>query len=98
MESLSSSFDNYFSLGELTVMESWIIDPFKLNVDKFPDNESNKQDLIDLKESQNMKMGFESMVLQNVWSAGLKTYPKLSETRIEKRCVRRSKLAYREKI
>ena len=65
MEFLSATFDNYFSPGELNAMESWIIDPFKFNVDKLPDDESYKEDLIDLKESPNLKMEFESMVLQN---------------------------------
>ena len=60
-------------------MESWIIDPFKFIVDKLPDGESYKEGLIDLKESRNMKMKFELMVLENFWSAGLETYPKLAE-------------------
>ena len=69
MESLSTSFDNYFSPGELNVMETWIIDPLKFNVDKLPDDESYKEDLIDLKESQSMKMEFELMVLNTVYTA-----------------------------
>ena len=51
IESLNASFDNCFSPGELNVMESWIIDPFKFNVEKLPDDESYKEDSIDLKES-----------------------------------------------
>ena len=54
MESLSASFDNYFSPGELKVMEAWIIDPFKFGVDKLPDDESYKEYLIALKESRNI--------------------------------------------
>ena len=77
---LRASFNNYFSPGELNVMETWIIDPFKFNVDiTLPDNESYKEDLIDLKESRNMKTEFESMVLDNFWSIQLETYPKLAE-------------------
>ena len=64
MESLSASFDNYFSPNALNVMESWIIDPFTFNADKLPDDESCKEDLIDSKESRNMKMKCESMVLE----------------------------------
>ena len=64
MEFLSASFDNYFSPGELNVMRSWIVDPLSFNVDKLPDDESCKEDLIDLKESRNMKIEFESMVLE----------------------------------
>ena len=79
MKTLSASFNNYFSPGELNVMETWIIDPFKFNVDTLPDDESYKEDLIDLKESRNMKMEFESMVLDNFWSIQLETYPKLAE-------------------
>ena len=33
MESLNTSFDNYFSSSELNVMETWIINPFKGNLD-----------------------------------------------------------------
>ena len=79
MKTLSASFNNYFSPGELNVMKTWIIDPFKFNVDTLPDDESYKEDLIDLKESRNMKMEFESMVLDNFWSIQLETYPKLAE-------------------
>ena len=79
MESLSASFDNYFSPDEWNVMESWIIGLYKFNVDKLPDDKSYKEDLIDLKESRNMKMEFELMVLENFQSAGLETYPKLAE-------------------
>ena len=60
-------------------MESWIIDPFKFNIDTLPDGESYKEDLIDLKESRSMKMEFDSMVLENFWSVGLETYLKLAE-------------------
>ena len=80
MESLSASFDSYFSSSELNVMETWIIiDSFKFNVDKLLDDENYKEDLIDLKENQNMKMKFESIVLDNFCSKGLETYPKLAE-------------------
>ena len=57
MESLSASFDNYFSSVKLNVMNSLIINPFKFNVGKLPDEESYKEDLINLKESHNMKNG-----------------------------------------
>ena len=77
MESLKESFDNYFSPGELNIMKSWIINPFKFNVGKVPDDKSYKENLINLKESRNMKMEFESIVLEIFLSAGLKTYPKL---------------------
>ena len=63
IESLSASFENCFSSGELNVMESYIIDPFKFNVDKLSDDESYKEDLINLKETRNMKIEFEPMVL-----------------------------------
>ena len=46
IKSLSASFDNYFSPGELNVMECWIINLFKFNVDKLPDDESYKENLI----------------------------------------------------
>ena len=38
MESHSEFFDSYFSPSELNVMENWIIDLFKFNVDKLPDD------------------------------------------------------------
>ena len=60
-------------------MESWIINLFKFNVDKLPDDASNKEDLINLKEIGNMKMKFESMVLENFGSKRLETYSKLAE-------------------
>ena len=68
MKTLSTSFNNYFSPGELNVMETWIIDPFKFNVDTLPDDESYKEDLIDLKESRNMKMEFRNMKIFGVYN------------------------------
>ena len=56
-----------------------VIDPFELNEDKLPDDESYKEDLIDLKESRNMKIEFEPMALENFQSAGLETNPKLAK-------------------
>ena len=79
MKTLSASFNNYFSPGKLNVMETCMINPFKFNVDTLPDDKSYKEDLIDLKESRNMKMEFESMVLDNFWSIQLETYPKLTK-------------------
>ena len=79
MEFPSPSFDKYFSSGEWNIIESWTIDPFTFNVDKLPNDESCKKDLIDLKESRNMKMEFESVVLEKFWSAELKTYLKLAQ-------------------
>ena len=38
MESLSAFFDNYFSPGESNVMETYIMDPYKFNVDKLQKN------------------------------------------------------------
>ena len=60
VKTLSAFFNYYFSLGKLNAMKTWIIDPFKFNVDTLPDDESYKMDLIDLKESRNMKIEFES--------------------------------------
>ena len=79
LKTLSASFNNYFSPDELNIMETWIIDPFKFNKDTFSDDESYTEDLIDLKESRNKKMEFESMILDNFWSIQLETYPKLAE-------------------
>ena len=40
-------------------MKSWIIDPFKFNVDKLSDDESYKEDFNNLKKSRNIKTEFQ---------------------------------------
>ena len=40
---LQASFDGYFSTGELSVSEQWIIDPFFFNGDQMPDGDDLKK-------------------------------------------------------
>ena len=39
LKTLSASFNNHFSAGELNIMETWIINLFKFCEDTFPDDE-----------------------------------------------------------
>jgi len=49
---LQASLDGYFSAGELSVSEQWIIDPFLFNADQMSDGDVLKEDLIDLKQTK----------------------------------------------
>ena len=76
---LQASLDRYFSAGELSVSEQWTIDPFLFNVDQMSDGDVLKEDLIDLKENQAMKLLFDTTKLESFWCSNMESYRKLSE-------------------
>jgi len=80
---LQASFDGYFSAGELSVSEQWIIDSFLFNADQMSDGDVLKEDLIDLKENQAMKLLFDATKLQ---SFGVQTW-KVTWNWVQKPCL-----------
>ncbi len=64
---LKVSFEGYFSAGELNISEQWIINPFIFHIDQMTDDDDLKEDLIDLKENQAMKLQFDANDFDNFW-------------------------------
>ena len=52
LDGLMTSFDGYFSHGDLNVVSGWIRDPFLFNLDFIEDEDMVKDELIELKENQ----------------------------------------------
>ena len=74
-----TSFDGYFSHGNLNVASGWIRDPFLFNLDSIEDEEMAKDELIELKENQKVKMELDSMELTTFWCHQLNVFPILAE-------------------
>jgi len=60
-------------------MEGWIVDPFRFEVGQLPDDEIFKEELIEFRTNRDMKMEFESKVLQKSCKTGFETYRNLAE-------------------
>lgn len=79
LEILSKSFDGYFKIGELEISEEWIINPYSFNLNHMSDDESLKDELIELCMDRFLKMQFESKTLEEYWCCSMNMFPKLSE-------------------
>lgn len=80
---LSQSFQEYFQHGEVSVSQGWMQDPFVFNLDSMDDNGEMKEDLVEMKASNKIKMEFDSMQLDTFWCAQLNTFPQLAESTLE---------------
>ena len=74
-----TSFDGYFPNGDLNVRDGCIRDPFLFNLDLIEDGDMAKDELIELKENQKVKMVFDSMELTTFWCHQLKVFLLLTE-------------------
>ena len=74
-----TSFDGYFQNEALNVRDGWIRDPFLFNLDSIEDRDMAKDELIELKRNQKVKMEFDSMELTTFWCHQLKVFPLLTE-------------------
>jgi len=83
LQVLSQSFQGYFQHGEVSVSQGWMQDPFVFNLDSMDDNDEMKEDLVEMKASNKIKMEFDSMQLDTFWCAQLNTFPQLAERALE---------------
>ena len=79
LDGLTTSFDGYFSYGDLNVVSGWIRDPFLFNLNSIEDEDMAKVELIDLKRNQKVIMEFDSMELTTFWCHQLNVFPLLAE-------------------
>ena len=78
LNGLMTSFDGYFSHGDFNVASGWIRDLFLFNLDSIEDEHMAKDELIELKENQKVKMEFDSMDLTTFWCYQLNVFPILA--------------------
>ncbi|CAM1323979.1 ZBED8 (predicted) [Pycnogonum litorale] len=83
LQVLSQSFQGYFQHGEVSVSQGWMQDPFVFNLDSMDDNDEIKEDLVEMKASNKIKMEFDSMQLDTFWCTQLNTFPQLAEIALE---------------
>ena len=89
LEGLMTSFDGYFLNGNLNVLESKLKrngsriqpsrDPLLFNFGSIVDGDMAKDELIELKVNQKVKMEFDSMELTTFWCHQLEMFPLLTE-------------------
>ena len=79
LDGLMTSFDGYFSHGDLNVASCWIRDLFLFNLDSIEVEDMAKDELIELKENQKVKMEFDYMGLTTFWCHQLNVFAILAE-------------------
>ena len=75
---LVDSFDGYFSAGELNYYQRWIINPFLFDLTKMSDDDNLKENLIEMKSCQELKLLFDKLKLEDFWCAAMKAFPSLA--------------------
>ncbi|XP_042236440.1 protein ZBED8-like [Homarus americanus] len=76
LDTLQNSFKSYFCSGDLKV-ETWIRNPFLVDIDCISDEDLAKEDLIDLKTNEMLRNEFNSKSLGEFWCALTQAYPRL---------------------
>ncbi|XP_076352725.1 protein FAM200C-like [Tachypleus tridentatus] len=80
MQMLRTSFEGYFSCGELQTYDNWILNPFMQNLE---DVSGIKEDLIDLRHNREIQMEFTNSQLEHFWASQLEAYPALAKKALE---------------
>ncbi|XP_076372852.1 protein FAM200C-like [Tachypleus tridentatus] len=75
-----TSFEGYFSCGELQTYDNWILNPFMQNLE---DVSGIKEDLIDLRHNREIQMEFTNSQLEHFWASQLEAYPALAKKALE---------------
>ncbi|XP_076315071.1 protein FAM200C-like [Tachypleus tridentatus] len=80
MQMLRTSFEGYFSCGELQTYDNWILNPFMQNLE---DVSGIKEDLIDLRHNREIQTEFTNSQLEHFWASQLQAYPALAKKALE---------------
>ena len=78
---LQTSFEGYFNLGSLKD-ETWIQNPFLIDLNSMDDEDPNKDDLIDLRASKLLQIEFNATSLENFWCSQQHSYQSLAKQAI----------------
>ncbi|XP_068245147.1 protein FAM200C-like [Palaemon carinicauda] len=78
MQLLCTSFDGYFSCGELQACNIWILNHFMQNLEDVDDDGSIKEDLIDMRHNSGIQMEFTNSQLDHFLASQLEAYPAIA--------------------
>ncbi|XP_068207406.1 protein FAM200C-like [Palaemon carinicauda] len=78
MQMLCTSFDGYFSCGELQACNIWSLNPFMRNLEDVDDDGSIIEDLIDMRHNHGIQMEFANCQLDHFLASQLEAYPALA--------------------
>ncbi|XP_028966643.1 protein ZBED8-like [Galendromus occidentalis] len=79
LDSLSQSFHGYFAPGDLEIGEEWILNPFSFDMERFSDDETLEDELIELRVDRALAMEIKIKSLEEFWSSIRAGYPRLAE-------------------
>ncbi|KAK8396044.1 hypothetical protein O3P69_005260 [Scylla paramamosain] len=79
---LCTSFESYFSYGELQTCDNWILNPFRQNLEDI-DDDSNIKELINLRHNRGTQMEFTNGQLEHFWASQLEAYPVLAKNALK---------------
>ena len=81
LDTLQTSFQGYFNLDSLK-SEAWIRNPFLIDLNDINDEDSNKEELIDLRASELLKIEFNAKTLEEFWCSQQQSYQSLAKQAI----------------
>jgi hypothetical protein len=78
LSTLQTSFEGYFSPSEQKI-ETWIRNPFVIDINCVSDDDFAKDDLIDLRTKQMLRNEFNMNSVGNFWCSVSEAYPRLAK-------------------
>ena len=80
LDTLQISFKGYFNMDNLLKEgETWIRNPFLVDLNSICDEDLNKDDLIDLRANELLRIEFNSKTGEQFWCSQRQTYPSLAK-------------------
>ena len=81
LDTLQTFFQGYFNLDSLK-SEAWIRNPFLIDLSGINDEDPNKEELIDLRASELLKIEFNAKTLEEFWCSQKQSYQSLAKQAI----------------
>lgn len=84
LDALQTSFSGYFNLEHLSqAVKTWVRNPFLLDLNSISDDNLCKDDLIDLRSKELLRLEFYSKSVEEFWCSQCLTYPSLAKQAID---------------
>ena len=78
LDTLQTSFESYFNLDSFGG-EAWIQNPFLIDLNSIDDEDPNKDDLIDFRASELLRIEFNGTSLEKFWCSQQRSYQSLAK-------------------
>ena len=83
LDTLQTSFQGYFTCNlDSLKSEAWIRNPFLIDLNGINDEDPNKEELIDLRASELLKIEFNAKTLEEFWCSQQQSYQSLEKQAI----------------